>query len=140
MIKYKWFIVEGIALFILGILAIARPGVAAEAIVTLLGWLLLFCGGFALLGCATLQTGPRKPSSITGGFVAIIIGLILLLMPAPALATITVVLAIFFLLSGFTELSASMSLRSLGGDANHWGLAFFSGVIGIMLGVQLPET
>jgi uncharacterized membrane protein HdeD (DUF308 family) len=132
---WKWFIVEGIILFVLGILAIARPGVAAEAIVMFIGWLLLFVGCVALLGGATSQAGPRKPVSIGGGLIAVVFGLIFLLMPSPALGTITIVLAIFFLITGFAEISSSMALRSSGGHANHWGLAFFSGLIGVMLGV-----
>lgn len=133
--NWKWFIVEGIVLMALGIFAIARPGIAAEAIVSLMGWLLLFVGCIALFGGITSQSGPRKPASIGSGLVALIFGLIFLLLPAPALATITVILAIFFLLTGFAEISASMALRSVGGKSNHWGMAFFSGLIGIMLGI-----
>jgi uncharacterized membrane protein HdeD (DUF308 family) len=135
MINWKWFIVEGVVLFVLGILAIASPGIAAEAIVMFIGWLLLFAGCFAILGGVTSQSGPRAPVSLGGGLFAVIFGLIFLLMPSPALATITVLLAIFFLMTGFAEISSSMALRSSGGNANHWGLAFFSGLIGVMLGV-----
>jgi uncharacterized membrane protein HdeD (DUF308 family) len=135
MIKWKWFIVEGIVLLALGFFAIARPGIAAEAIVELVGWLLLFVGGIALFGGMTSQSGPRKPMSLAGGLTSLIFGMVFLLLPSPALATITVILAIFFLLSGFAEISASMSLRSLGGNSNHWGMAFFSGVLGVMLGI-----
>ena len=135
MINWKWFIVEGIVLIALGFFAIVRPGIAAEAIVELIGWLLLFVGGIALFGGVTSQSGPRKPVSLGGGLIALIFGMIFLLLPSPTLATITVILAIFFLLSGFAEISSSMSLRSLGGHSNHWGMAFFSGMLGIMLGV-----
>ena len=137
MINWKWFIVEGIFLIVLGVFAIARPGIAAEAVVLFLGWLLLLFGGVSLLGGLTSQSGPRKSVSIGGGAIALVFGLIFLLLPAPALASITVILAIFFLLSGFTELSSSMALRARGGQSNHWGLAFFSGSIAVMLGVVL---
>ena len=55
MIKWKWFIVEGILLFLLGIFAIARPGIAAEALVELFGWLLIFLGALSLFGGVTSQ-------------------------------------------------------------------------------------
>lgn len=132
---WKWFIVEGVVLLFIGLFAITRPGFAAEAVVSIVGWLLLFVGGIALFGGVSSQAGARKPASIASGLVALIFGMIFLLLPAPALATITVLLAIFFLLTGFAELSASMSLRSQGGHSNHWGMAFFSGVLGVMLGV-----
>ena len=57
MINWKWCTVEGILLFILGIFAISRPGVAAEAFVTLFGWLLIFFGAISLFGGVTSQTG-----------------------------------------------------------------------------------
>jgi uncharacterized membrane protein HdeD (DUF308 family) len=144
MINWKWFIVEGILLILLGIFAIARPGIAAEAIVELFGWLLIFLGVFSFIGGVTSQSGPRKPVSLAGGFFAIALGIIFLLLPVPTLALITILIAAFFLLCGFAEISSSFALRSLGGHNNHWGLALFNGLIGIMLGVLLlslwPES
>ena len=81
MIKWKWFIVEGIVLWALGFFAIARPGIAAEAIVELVGWLLLFVGGIALFGGMTSQSGPRKPMSLAGGLTSLIFGMVFLLLP-----------------------------------------------------------
>ncbi|MBC8309469.1 MAG: DUF308 domain-containing protein [Phycisphaerales bacterium] len=140
MINWKWCTVEGILLFILGIFAISRPGVAAEAFVTLFGWLLIFFGAISLFGGVTSQTGARKPVSLGVGFVAIIFGFIFIFLPATTLVMMTILLAAFFFLSGFAEIASSFSLRSLGGHNNHWGLAFFNGVIGIVLGVLLLST
>lgn len=137
MINWKWFIVEGILLFLLGIITIVRPGIAAEALVVLFGWLLIVLGVFSIVGGATSQAGPRKPVSLAGGFFAIVFGIIFLLLPAPTLALMTILIAAFFLLCGITEITSSFTLRSLGGHNNHWGLALFSGLIGIMLGVLL---
>ena len=63
MINWKWFIVEGILLILLGIFAIARPGIAAEAIVELFGWLLIFLGVFFFeFGRAGGRAGGRSPA------------------------------------------------------------------------------
>jgi len=137
MIKWKWFIVEGILLFIVGFFAVARPGIAAEALVELFGWLLIFLGAVSLFGGVTSQSGPRKPVSIVGGLFSVVFGLILLLLPAPTLAIMTILIATLFLLSGVAEIASSFSIRSLGGNDNHWGLAFFSGLVGVVLGVLL---
>jgi len=136
MIKWKWFIVEGAILFILGIFAVARPGLAAVAVEQVLAWLLIFGGAFSLFGGVTAQTGPRAPVSMAGGVIAIVCGILLLLLPIEALATITILVAIFFLLTGFAEIASSFALRSTGHES-HWGLAFFNGVIGVVLGVLL---
>ena len=77
MIKWKWCIVEGVLLFVLGILAISHPQEAALTIVDLLGWLLLVLGCFALVGGITAQAGPRVPPALAGGVIAFICGLLL---------------------------------------------------------------
>ena len=137
MITWKWFIVEGILLFVLGFFAITQPEIATLALVDLLGWLLLCMGIFALFGGVTSQASPRVSVALVGGLFAVICGLLLLLLPELAIATATIIVAIFFLLSGFAELSSSCALRSAGGHSNHWGLAFFNGLISIILGVVL---
>ncbi len=137
MINWKWFFIEGIALLVLGIVAITRPGIAAEALVTLLGWLLIIIGVLSLFGGLSSQSGPRKNASSVGGFVAIVLGLIFIFMPEPTLALLTILIALFFLLTGFAEISSSFALRSRGGHSNHWGLAFFNGLIGVVLGILL---
>ena len=91
----------------------------------------------SLFGGVTSQSGPRKPVSIVGGLFSVVFGLILLLLPAPTLAIMTILIATLFLLSGVAEIASSFSIRSLGGNDNHWGLAFFSGLVGVVLGVLL---
>ncbi len=144
MINWKWCIVEGIILFILGICAIARPGVAAEALVMLFGWLFIFFGVFSFFGGITSQTGARKPVSLSVGIVAVIFGIIFISLPETTLVMATILLAAFFFFSGFAEIASSLSLRSIGGHNNHWGIAFFNGVIGVVLGILLlsmwPES
>ncbi len=135
--KWKWFIIEGILLFVIGIFAIARPGVASEALVEFFGWLLLVLGLLSIFGVIANQTGPRTTSAMAGGAIAGVVGLIFLLMPVPTLALLTIFVAIFFLLTGVMELTSSCLLRSIGGHDNHWGLAFFNGLITLLLGIFL---
>jgi len=137
MINWKWFVVEGFILVGLGAFAIARPGIAAEAIAMMVGWILVISGFIALIGGVSNQVGPRSPISFAMGLLMLLFGCILLIMPAPALATITILIAIFFIMSGMTEITSSLSLRSLEGAFNHWGIAFFQGMISITLGVLL---
>mgnify|MGYP004001324783 CR=1 FL=1 len=137
MITWKWFIVEGILLFILGIFAIAQPEIATLTVVELLAWLLIFVGAFSLFGGVTSRSGPRVPSSLVGGIVALVCGIVMLVIPEIVVGTATIIIALFFLLSGFAEISSSFSLRSIGGHNNHWGLAFFNGLISVVLGIVL---
>lgn len=135
--NWKWFCIEGIVLLILGMFAILQPSIAAEAIAMMIGWLLVFSGLFALIGGVSHQSGPRSPVAFGGGLITLIFGFLLLILPAPALATVTIILAIFFLIAGLAELFSALLLRTAYGVSNHCGLAFFHGILCVMFGLAL---
>ncbi len=117
--------------------AILQPSIAAEAIAMMIGWLLVFSGLFALIGGISHQSGPRSPVAFGGGLITLIFGFLLLILPAPALATVTIILAIFFLIAGLAELFSALLLRTAYGVSNHCGLAFFHGILCVMFGLAL---
>ena len=117
--------------------AILQPSIAAEAIAMMIGWLLVFAGLFALIGGISHQSGPRSPVAFGGGLITLIFGFLLLILPAPALATVTIILAIFFLIAGLAELFSALLLRTAYGVSNHCGLAFFHGILCVLFGLAL---
>ena len=117
--------------------AIFQPSIAAEAIAMMIGWLLVFAGLFALIGGISHQSGPRSPVAFGGGLITLIFGFLLLILPAPALATVTIILAIFFLIAGLAELFSALLLRTAYGVPNHCGLAFFHGILCVLFGLAL---
>ncbi len=117
--------------------AILQPSIAAEAIAMMIGWLLVFAGLFALIGGISHQSGPRSPVAFGGGLITLIFGFLLLILPAPALATVTIILAIFFLIAGLAELFSALLLRTAYGVPNHCGLAFFHGILCVLFGLAL---
>ena len=117
--------------------AILQPSIAAEAIAMMIGWLLVFAGLFALIGGISHQSGPRSPVAFGGGLITLIFGFLLLILPAPALVTVTIILAIFFLIAGLAELFSALLLRTAYGVPNHCGLAFFHGILCVLFGLAL---
>ena len=117
--------------------AILQPSIAAEAIAMMIGWLLVFSGLFALIGGISHQSGPRSPVAFGGGLITLIFGFLLLILPAPALVTVTIILAIFFLIAGLAELFSALLLRTAYGVPNHCGLAFFHGILCVLFGLAL---
>lgn len=59
-----WFIVYGIVLALLGLFAIAAPGIATLAVTLMIGWLLLFGGAFGLVAVFS-AAGRRRHSGGT---------------------------------------------------------------------------
>tara|TARA_B100000579_G_C22712914_1_gene795493 strand:+ start:296 stop:826 length:531 start_codon:yes stop_codon:yes gene_type:complete len=137
MMNWKWFCIEGILLMILGVIALLQPSIAAEAIAMLIGWLLVIAGLVAVIGGISHQSGPRSPVAFGGGLVTLIFGFLLLILPAPALATVTIIVAIFFLIAGIAELFSALLLRTAYGVSNHCGLAFFHGLLCVLFGLAL---
>ncbi len=135
--NWKWFCVEGFLLLVMGVFAILQPSIAAEAIAMLIGWLLVIAGLFAVIGGISHQSGARSPVSFGGGLITLIFGFLLLILPAPALATVTLILAIFFLIAGIAELLSALLLRTAFGVPNHCALAFFHGFICVLFGIAL---
>ena len=135
--NWKWFCIEGIVLLILGVFAILQPSIAAEAIAIMTGWLFVLAGLFALIGGISRQSGPRSPVAFGSGLITLIFGFLLLILPAPAIATVTIILAIFFLIAGLVEFFSALLLRTAYGVQNHCGLAFYHGLVCVLFGLAL---
>jgi uncharacterized membrane protein HdeD (DUF308 family) len=130
----------GIALVVLGFVAIALPTFATFAVETFVGCLLLF-GGFGHLIHAL------RPAKWQGflldfalGAVFVISGGLLLLFPMQGEMTLTIVLAAAFAAEGIFKLVAAVQLRGQPGT----GWIAFSGLLalglGILIGIEWPSS
>ena len=66
------------------------------------------------------------------GLASLVAGIILVLQPSKSLATLAVVVGIFFLIDGIVEL-----VRSFGSAVENRGLAAIIGVLGVIVGIIL---
>lgn len=120
----------GAIIGVLGLLAIAFPFVTGLGISTFLG-VVLVVGAIAHLVHAV------RASDWTGSAWQIVLavlygiaGVALLVNPLFGLATLTLVLAAFFVAEGVAEIVMAARLRSEGS----WGWLFASGVLGVLVG------
>lgn len=139
---WKVFLAEGVALVILGIIAIAVPRVATIAVEVLLGWVLLVSGLVGLIATLRVRSAPGVGWAIVSAFLGIIVGLILLWWPLSGAITMTLILAIFFLIEGIASiLYARDHKRELSG---RWSWMLISGIIDLLLAafifLGLPAT
>jgi uncharacterized membrane protein HdeD (DUF308 family) len=130
-LRWGWLLALGIALIILGTIALGDTLLVTLVSVLLLGWLLI---GSAIIHIVHLCRHTEERSF--WNFVTIILdllaGFFLMVNPAFGALSLTLVLAAFFLAGGITRLIAA---ASKGAPDKFW--AVLGGIISILLGILL---
>jgi uncharacterized membrane protein HdeD (DUF308 family) len=128
---WRMFLFEGIALLILGILAIVVPLVATIAVTVLMGWLLLMSGVVGLIATFRSRGAPGFWWSLISAALGIVAGAVLLAWPLSGALTLTLILTVFLVLEGVVSILYALEhKRELSG---RWGMMLFSGIIDIVL-------
>jgi uncharacterized membrane protein HdeD (DUF308 family) len=139
---WKLFLIEGIVLVVLGLLAILLPPLATLGVTILVGWLFLISGGIGLVTTFMARGAPGFWWSLLSAVVAIAAGLVLLIYPLGGALTLTVLLVAFFIVEGVVSIMYALDHRKeLSG---RWGWMLASGIIDLVLAglifVGLPST
>ena len=136
------FLVEGIILVVLGLLAIIIPPLATIAVTIFLGWLFLISGIVGLVTTFWARHAPGFWWSLISAVIGILAGLALLTSPVVGALSLTLVLVAFFVIEGIASIMYAVDhRRQLTGS---WGWMLVSGIIDIILAgiilAGLPET
>ena len=125
----------GIALVVLGVLAIGTPFVAAMAVQMALGFLLL-CAGVVWL-CFAVRSRSWGSGFREGliGILAVIGGLLVMDSPLVSLAMMTLVLGIWFGVSGIFRIVLAFHMKPVSG----WGWTLFNGLVSLLLGLMVAR-
>ena len=123
----------GVLLLVLGILAIILPLVAGIAVAAIVGWVLLL-GGIAHLVYAWSARGSGAVLwQVLLGIIYVLVGLYFIFHPASGLVTLTLLLAIYFVIEGILELIAWFRVRGV----HHAGWTLWNGIITLILGLLI---
>ena len=128
-----WYLLQGVLLFVAGLLALIYPLIASVAIVYLLGWVLIVSGvvqGFGLIGARHV---PHFWLQLISVVLSILVGLLLLRDPQGGLLIFTVLLIVFFMVEGISKVIFALTIKPILG----WGWVLASGLVGIALAVYL---
>lgn len=136
------FLIEGIVLVVLGVLAILVPPIATLAATLLFGWLLLISGIVGLITTFMARHAPGYGWSLLSAVLGIVAGVILLVFPIGGALSLTFLLIAFFLIEGFATIMFALEhSRQLSG---RWGWMLASGIVDVILAViiftGLPGT
>jgi uncharacterized membrane protein HdeD (DUF308 family) len=143
-VREHWvlFLVEGIVLVLLGLLAIMVPLVASLAVAIVVGWLFLFSGVIGLITTLWMRQLPGFWWSLISAVIAIGAGVVLLGRPASGVLTLTLVLIVFFLIEGIASIMFALEHRKQLSGRSGWML--ISGVVDLILAaiilMGLPGT
>jgi uncharacterized membrane protein HdeD (DUF308 family) len=125
------FIVEGIILVILGMLAIFLPLFATITVTVILGWIFLASGIMGLITTFGARRAPGFWWSLVSALIALGVGLILIAKPITGAVSLTLLLIVFFVVEGAATIMYSLEhRRELSG---RWELMLVSGIIDLVL-------
>ncbi len=130
--QWGWFLGVGILLILLGTIAIAASPVVTLATMWILGTL-LFIGGM-VQGVNAIRTyrGGGFLVNLLTSLLYIVVGIMLLLNPAIGAITLTLLLAVFYTVSGLFKIVAAIAHRYA-----QWGWLLFSGIVSLILGLMI---
>lgn len=139
---WKLFLVEGVVLVVLGMLAILVPQLATLGVTILLGWLFFISGIVGLFTTFMMRQAPGFWWSLISAILGIGAGVVLLARPVSGAVSLTLVLIAFFIIEGVASIMFALDYRRR--LARHWGWMLFSGVIDLVLAAMiftgLPAT
>lgn len=139
--NWGWILTWGIALIILGLVAISTAAFTTYLSVIFLGALFFVGGIFVLIN--DFQFWWHRWKGFVGHFIVAILyialGLFLLLSPAMGAIALTKIMSIAFIAIGLYKIIFSIATR-----LPHWGWTLFSGLITLLLGIlimnQMPVS
>ena len=118
---------------LLGVGSMISPAIAGNAVVYLIGGLLLITGLIQLLAGWQAESWRQKLGSLIHGGIAAVGGIAVMAHPFYGLAALSLVLAIFFAVEGIWKIVSSFSWRPVPG----WIALLMSGALDLILGIMI---
>jgi uncharacterized membrane protein HdeD (DUF308 family) len=125
------FLIEGIVLIILGLIAIIVPPIATIAFTIIIGWIFLVSGVLGLITTFWARHAPGFWWSLLSAIIGIAAGIVLLLWPITGSVSLTLVLIAFFIVEGIASIMYAVEHRNQ--LTGRWGWMLVSGIIDLIL-------
>ena len=128
---WRWYLIEGIVLLVLGAAAIAVPPLAGLAVAIVVGWLFLIGGIVGLVATFAARGAPGFGWALLSAIVALAAGVILLVNPVAGLVTLTYVLIAFFVIDGI--LNVIMAIEHRREMSGRWEWLLIGGIMDLVI-------
>lgn len=127
-----WFLVLGIALMVLGFVAVGAAAATTLVTVIFLGVMLLAAGAAESVGAFWSREWSGFFLHLLSGLLSIVIGIMFLRAPVNAELVLTMLIAAFLIVGGLFRMIAALSSRF-----DFWIWAFLGGLIDLVLGILI---
>jgi len=124
-------IFEGILFTLLGMLAVAMPGISTLSTELFLGWLIFFSGIIQAYRTFKSRSSQGFYGSLLTSIIYVIFGILLVLKPIAGMISLTILLAVFFVLEGLSKIYLAFELRPL----HQWGWFIVSGLLSFCMAI-----
>lgn len=126
-------IVWGVLLIIFGMVAVGAPFLAAVAVNGLIAWLIVLAGVVHLMLAFRAHGAGSMIWKLLVGLAYLCFGIYVITHPVLGVASLTLILAVLFLIEGVLDIILFFKMRSAGGAS--WML--IDGVITLLLGLLI---
>lgn len=124
----------GVLAIVFGILAIASPWVAGQSVMWLVGVLVMAVGVMRMIWAFKAGSLGKGTLVFLIGVLTLLAGIAIIAHPVITASVLTIILAIYFFVDGFSEVMAAFALPS-GMDGKGW--LIFDGLVTIALGIMI---
>jgi|HubBroStandDraft_3_1064219.scaffolds.fasta_scaffold39321_1 uncharacterized membrane protein HdeD (DUF308 family) len=130
--NWGWLLALGIIEVLLGAIGLAVVGLVTLASVLFVGWLLIASGVLHLIRAFRTRGWEGVALHILIGILQGVVGVLLLLNPAVGAASLTLLMAALFIVSGLFRIVFALSVRIHG-----WGWQVLAGLVAFALGLLI---
>jgi len=127
---WKLFLIQGVLLVALGLLAVALPNTSTLGIDVVVGCLLVAGGIVRFATIARKRHVPGFWWSFLSSSIAVAFGAILIARPVRGVITLTIVITVFFAFEGLAAIFVALEFRRY---LRNWGWTLLSGAINLAL-------
>jgi uncharacterized membrane protein HdeD (DUF308 family) len=123
----------GVIAIILGILCLLAPVLTGTSVLTLMGLLVLAAGIVRMIWAFQAGSFGKGLLMFAIGGLTLLCGIALVANPLFASGVLTVMLAVYFIFDGISEIVGGFRLRPGSG----WGWMLFGGIVSVLLGIMI---
>src|SRR5215510_13378970 len=130
--SWGWYLGLGIALIILGAIAIGSAFLMTIASVFLFGWILIIGGVMEVVHAFWHKRWAGFFLDLLTGILYVVVGWMMVTNPAESALLLTLIIAMFLVFEGVFRIVAALAARY-----PHWGWVMFNGIISLILGIMI---
>ena len=128
--EWYWFLVLGIGLLVIGTMAIGASCIATLASVMVFGYLMIAAGAAQVILSFWSPKWSGLFMNLLFGVLYVVVGFMLVDDPMSGAVGLTLLLAVFLIVSGSFRITGALLMRHYG-----WGWCLLNGVISLMMGL-----